>query len=222
MKNFEEKRAHTEALFNQGIEAYNQGHFQSARDAFAVCVDECQKLVDEGQTELRPSLAHTRMNLAVCLRQLGELALARTTYETALNYYQSLIDQGRVDLRPQLGLDWEEFKRKVCVEFLFNKGVDAYQQCDFQSAYDAFFACLNKLEFLIDGEYSTEIKSEFIQTLTNLENSYYSTIRKNNLITYNAHYKICVNESETTIAWLEGQWCVFTGTDMSLENGLYL
>lgn len=98
----EDKIAHAEALFNQGFEAYNQGNFQSARDAWAACVDERQKLVDEGHTELRPDLARTRMNLANCLANLGELALARTTYETTLTDYQSLIDQGRIELRPNL------------------------------------------------------------------------------------------------------------------------
>jgi hypothetical protein len=38
MKDFEERIAHAKALFNQGIEAYNQGNFQSARDAWAASV----------------------------------------------------------------------------------------------------------------------------------------------------------------------------------------
>jgi len=101
-KNFEEKRAHAEALFYQGLQAYNQGNFQSAREAFSACVDESQTLVDQGQTDLRSSLAVTRMNLASCLAKLGELALARTTLETTLNEYQSLIEQGRVELLPEL------------------------------------------------------------------------------------------------------------------------
>ncbi len=63
---------------------------------------EYQSLIDQGRVDLRPDLARTRMNLANCLRILGELALARTTSETTLTDYQRLIDQGRVDLRPDL------------------------------------------------------------------------------------------------------------------------
>ncbi len=102
METTEERIAHAKALFDQGFEAYNQGKFQVARDAYAACVDERQILVDEGHTELLPNLAGTRMNLAICLRQLGELSLARTTYDTALNDYQKLIDQGRTELLPSL------------------------------------------------------------------------------------------------------------------------
>jgi CHAT domain-containing protein/Flp pilus assembly protein TadD len=116
MKNFEERVAHAEALFNQGLVAYKQNKYQTARDAWAACVDETQILVDEGHTELLPALATTRMNLAVCLKSLGELALARTTYETTLIDYESLIAQGRADLRPKLART--RMNLAVCLESL--------------------------------------------------------------------------------------------------------
>jgi CHAT domain-containing protein/Flp pilus assembly protein TadD len=102
MKNFEERLAHADALFEQGVEAYEQGNFQAVHDAFTACIDEFQILVDEGHTELRPSLARTRLNLAACLANLDELSLARNTYETTLSEYKSLIALGHEDLRPNL------------------------------------------------------------------------------------------------------------------------
>ena len=100
----EDKIAHAKALFDQGFEAYDRGNFQSAREAYAACLDECQILVDEGHTDLQPKLAGTRMNLAICLADLGDLALARTTYETTLNDLENLIAQGRVELRHELAV----------------------------------------------------------------------------------------------------------------------
>ena len=140
IRNEADKVAHAEALFEQGVAAYQRGHFQSAHDAFAACLDEYQILVDEGHPELWPDLVRTRMNLATCLSDLGELSVAKTTYETTLTDYERLIDQdGRVELRPSLALT--RMNLAICLK----------KMADFPAAntqYQAAFSLLQTLQQL--------------------------------------------------------------------------
>ncbi|MCK5523777.1 MAG: tetratricopeptide repeat protein, partial [Thiomargarita sp.] len=101
-KSQEDKLAKAKYLFNQGLEAYNRGQFRIARDAFAACLNEYQRLIAEGREELRPDLAGTRMNYGICLYSLGDLPAARRAYEETLQEFQRLIAEGREELRPSL------------------------------------------------------------------------------------------------------------------------
>jgi CHAT domain-containing protein len=180
----EDKIAHAEALFYQALEAYNQGNFQFAREAFAACVDERQILVDEGQTDLQPNLAITRMNLAICLRQLGDLALARTTYETTLNDYENLIAQGRVELRSDLA------KTRL------NLANCLWNQSDLVLARTTYETTLNDLENLI-AQGRVELRHELAVTRMNLANC---LANLGDLVLARTTYETSLNDYENLIA----------------------
>ncbi|EDN71708.1 hypothetical protein BGS_0873 [Beggiatoa sp. SS] len=109
MKSEQNKLAHAESLFNQGLEAYQRGQFPAARDAFAACLSEYEHLVAEGHTELRSEVPGTRVNLAICLLNQGDLKAARGVYETALGEYEDLVvQQKRTDLRAKLAINAHE------------------------------------------------------------------------------------------------------------------
>ena len=91
------KIARAKSLFKKGLNAYNQGDFRSARDAFAGSM-RYQALIADG----RADLAKTRRNYAGCLYSLGELEAARTASQHSLDEYQALIADGRAELRPDL------------------------------------------------------------------------------------------------------------------------
>ena len=102
LQSLSEEKARAESLFYKGVDAYSQGDFRAARDAWADSLRETQALIADGRADLRLFLALTRMGYAACLDSLGELEAARTAYQHTLDEYQALIADGRADLRPDL------------------------------------------------------------------------------------------------------------------------
>jgi CHAT domain-containing protein len=159
MTSEQDKLAHAESLFNQGLEAYQRGQFPTARDAFATCLSECEELVAAGNTELRSEVPGTRMNLALCLYSQGDLKAARGVYETALFEYEHLIgQQKRTDLRPDLA------KTRM------NLANCLYSQGDLKAARGVYETALFEYEHLIGQQQRTDLKPELATTRMNLAN----------------------------------------------------
>jgi tetratricopeptide (TPR) repeat protein len=180
----EKRLEHAYALFDKGDDAYDQGDFRIARDAWAACLKEREQLTAEDYIDLRDEIASTRMNYGICLMNLGDLPTARSAYEQCLNDYETLIAEGRAELRPDLALT------------RMNYGICLRHLGDLPTARRVYEQCLNDYETLI-AEGRAELPPDLARTRMN-----YGTCLWNlgDLPTARCAYEQCLNEYETLIA----------------------
>ncbi len=96
------KKAHPKSLFDKGMDFYEHGDFQAARDAFENSIAEYQALIAMGHDDLRADLAKSYRLLGNCFGSLGDNQTALTAYETGITECEKLIAEGYTDLQPEL------------------------------------------------------------------------------------------------------------------------
>ncbi|MEK8015580.1 MAG: CHAT domain-containing protein, partial [Candidatus Parabeggiatoa sp.] len=179
---------------SKGVNLYNQGELRKARDTFAACLSEYDRLITKGQNELLPILAYTRMNYGICLWNLGELPLARSTLETCLTEYALLITEDKKELKFDLFGQNKCYSERALARMYY--GNSLYSIGDFHAARSTYEICLKEYDRLIDDG-QKELRLIRTLTHTNYGRCFHSL---GDFLVARSTYETCLEEYNHLIA----------------------
>jgi CHAT domain-containing protein len=177
----EDKIAHPKSLFDKGMDFYEHGDFQAARDAFENNIAEYQTLIAVGHDDLRPDLAKSYRLLGNCLED-NQAAL--TAYETGITECKQLIAEGYTDLQPEL------------TKAQMNCGVCFFKLGDFSKARPIYETSIVNYEKLIIAGH-TDLQPFLVMAQRNLGSCLF---RLEEFSTARKIYEACIINNEKLIS----------------------